>query len=80
MRRCTVCNMPITAGMTSDDAEFYAHEGTCFEKYMDKTYGRNKWMALGNDETDEYGGYYICAADVVGGIQGTGIYYTEWDD
>ena len=57
------------AGMTNDYGDFYAHEGKCFEKYMDKTYGKHKWMELGNGEQDEFGGFYICTADVVGGHQ-----------
>jgi hypothetical protein len=65
--------------MTMDGGEFYAHEGKCFTKYMNKTYGKHKWMALGNSEQDEYGGYYIYTSDVVGGFEGTGIYYTEYE-
>lgn len=36
-------------------------------------------MALGNGEEDGYGGYYVHTADVVGGYEGTGIYYTEYE-
>ncbi len=79
-RLCTICKKPVTAGMTDDEGSFYAHEGKCFTKYMDETYGIHKWMSLGNDEVDEYGGYYIASADVVGGYQGTGIYWTEWEE
>ena len=77
-RICDICGKPLNAGMTDDEWSFYCHEGKCFEKYMNSRYGKHKWMALGNDEQDEYGGYYIAAADVVGGYQGTGICYTEW--
>ena len=77
-RICPICGRPVNAGMTDADNTFYCHE-ECFEAYMDGAYGRNRWMALGNDEQDEFGGYYIAAADVVGGYEGTGIYYTEWE-
>ena len=80
-RRCIWCNQPITHGcMTCDGGEFYAHEGDCFEWYMNRTYGKHKWMSLGNGEEDSFGGYYIHSADVVGGYEGTGIYYTEYDE
>lgn len=80
-RICEVCHKPITYGcMTDGCGDFYIHEGKCFAKYMDKTYGKHKWMELGNGEEDEYGGYYVVAATVVGGIQGTGIFYTEYEE
>lgn len=80
-RICEVCHKPITYGcMTDGCGDFYIHEGKCFAKYMDKTYGKHKWMELGNGEEDEYGGYYVVAAAVVGGIQGTGIFYTEYEE
>lgn len=64
--------------MTTDNGDMYVHE-ECFNDYMDKTYGKGKWMALGNNEEDEFGGHYIVTADVVGGYEGTGIYYTEYE-
>lgn len=78
-RPCAICgkNITKTGGMT--DGEMYCCEGDCFQKYMDQTYGKNKWMPLGNGEEDEYGGYYIHTADVVGGYQGTGIFWTMWE-
>lgn len=77
MRICEVCGRPVKSGMTNDGGDFYVHE-ECFEKYMDETYGKHKWMEI-ND--DGYGGYYICSDDsVTGGYVGTGIYYTEWED
>jgi len=80
-RTCVTCGKPITFGcMTDDYGTFYTHEDECFETYMDKTFGKHKWMSLGNGEEDEFGGYYICSADVVGGYEGTGIYYTEYDE
>lgn len=79
-RPCEICLKQVNAGMTNDCCDFYVHEGKCFEKYMDNTYGKHKWMALGNGEEDGYGGYYIHMADVVGGFEGTGIYYTEWEE
>lgn len=81
MKECSICKKPITFGcMTDDYGSFYVHEGKCFEKYMDETYGKHKWMELGNGEEDGFGGYYICSADTVGGTQGTGIYYTEYEE
>lgn len=79
MRECEVCGKKVTAGMTTECGDFYVHE-ECFEEFMDKTYGKGHWMALGNGEEDGYGGYYICTADVAGGYEGTGIFYTEWDE
>ena len=78
MRICSTCGKQVTEGMTMDGGEFYAHEGKCFNKYMNKTYGKHKWMALGGTKMDSYGGYYIYAADNEDGFEGTGIYYTEW--
>jgi len=78
-RICAVCGKKVHEGMTNNDYTFYCHE-ECFEKFMDKEYGKHKWMVLGNDEQDEYGGYYITTSDVVGGFEGTGIYYTEWEE
>jgi len=81
MRICATCGKPIEFEcMTDDDGSFYTHEEKCFEEYMDKTYGKHRWMSLGGGYEDEYGGYYIHTADVVGGYEGTGIYYTEFDD
>ena len=81
MRICETCGEPIEFGcMTDEYGSFYTHEGDCFTEYMDKTYGKGEWMALGNGEEDGYGGYYIHTADVTGGYEGTGIYYTEYDD
>lgn len=77
-RICAVCGKPVYAGMTDDDFSFYAHEGKCFFDYMDEEYGVHKWMEL--DSEDEFGGYYLAAADTETGYMGTGIYYTEWDD
>ena len=81
IRLCATCGKPIEGGyMTDDDEYFYAHEGKCFETYMDNTYGKHKWMELGNGEQDEFGGFYIRTANVFGGFYGTGIYYTECED
>ena len=79
-RPCAICCKQVNAGMTNNAYDFYVHEGKCFEKHMDETYGKHKWMALGNGEEDGYGGYYIYSADVAGGYDGTGIFYTEWDE
>lgn len=77
-RICEHCGEPITFGcMTNDQGDFYIHE-ECFDDWMNKRYGKGKWMALGNGEEDGCGGYYITTADVVGGYEGTGIYYTEY--
>lgn len=81
IRLCETCGKPIKYGyMTDGCGDFYTHEGKCFAKYMDKTYGKYKWMETGNGEEDEYDGYYVVAAAVVGGIQGTGIFYTECEE
>lgn len=80
MRKCSYCGKKIEAGMTNDQGDMYLHEGECFEKWMDKTYGEHKWMEKGDDEVGENGGYYLFSADVVGGCLDTGIYYTEWYD
>ncbi len=79
-RNCEVCGKPVRSGMTDEEGSFYVHDGKCFEEYMDKTFGKGKWMGLGNDEVDELGGYYITTADVVGGYHGTGIFWTEWEE
>ena len=79
-RICEICGKPLDAGMTDEVGSFYCHEGKCFTKYMNRTYGKHRWMALGGGEEDEFGGYYITTADVVGGYQGTGIFYTEWEE
>ena len=77
-RKCVICGKEVREGMTNNDYDFYCCEG-CFEEYMNQTYGYHGWMALGNGETDEYGGYYIAQEDVPGGYVGTGIYYTEFE-
>ena len=79
MRTCCVCGKKVTKGMTNECGDFYVHE-ECFEKYMDKEFGKHNWMRLGGNEEDEFGGYYVVSADVPGGLQGTGIFYTEWED
>lgn len=74
---CDWCGGIMQEGMTTDYGDFYVHE-ECFMDFMDDTYGRGKWMKLGNGEDDGAGGYYITTADVVGGYESTGIYYTEY--
>ena len=78
--KCDICGKKIHDGMTNDGGDFHVHEGKCFRKYMNKLYGKHKWMVLGGDATDEYGGYYIVSAEVPGGYEGTGIFYTTFDD
>lgn len=78
-RTCAICGGQVNAGMTDDWGTFYCHE-ECFEKYMDNTYGKHKLMSLGHGEEDRYGGYYIASADVAGGYQRTGVFYTEWEE
>lgn len=81
IRLCATCGKPIECEcMTDGDGDWYTHDGKCFETYMDRTYGKHRWMELGNGEEDEFGGYYVRTANVFGGIQGTGIYYTEYED
>ena len=81
IRPCIICGRDITktGGMTDDAGDLYCCEGKCFYKYMDKTYGKHRWMGLGNGVEDEYGGYYICASETPSGYEGTGIFYTEWE-
>ncbi len=81
MRICTTCGKCITAGMTNGEGDFYTHEGKCFTKYMNKTYGKHKWMELGVGVTDGQGGFYIHTYDGnMNGFEGTGIYWTEWEE
>lgn len=81
MRVCATCGKKIIGGcMTDEFGDFYTHEGRCFTKYMDKTYGEHRWMELGGITDDGYGGYYIHTSDVVGGYEGTGIFYTEYEE
>ena len=77
LRKCDVCGKYIRDGMTNDSGDFFVHE-ECFEKFMDETYGKHKWMSVNDDGC---GGYYIYSDDnVVGGYEGTGIYYTDWSE
>lgn len=81
MRICETCGKPITWGcMTDGYGDWQTHEGKCFNKYMNKTFGKHRWMKLGNGEEDGEGGYYIATADVAGGYEGTGIFYTEYEE
>lgn len=77
-RICITCGKEVTAGMTNDFGDFYAHEGKCFNKYMNKVYGKHKWMGIENE--DECGGFYLVAENNNCGYRGTGIYYTEWEE
>ena len=80
-RVCNICGKPITHGYMSDMFGINCtHEGECFEKFMDKHFGKHKWMELVNGKTDEFGGYYICAANTDKGYEGTGVYYTELEE
>lgn len=79
-RTCSVCGKKVTEGMTDDYGSFYCHEGKCFEEYMNETFGEGQWMILGGDVQDELGGYYIVTACNEKGYEGTGIYYTEWEE
>ena len=76
-RICDVCGCEMNEGFMDDSGDMHVCE-KCFDEYMDETYGKHRWMALGNDEQDEYGGYYIHTADVAGGYEGTGIFWTQW--
>ena len=81
MKVCETCGKPITCGCITDGSGlWFLHEGKCFEKYMDKAYGKHKWMELGGGYEDGYEGYYIVSSDAVGGYEGTGYYYTEYDE
>lgn len=84
MTFCDVCGKPVLCGMTTDDGDFHVHEN-CFEKYMNNEYGKGKWKAIDKfpdydySGDDGYGGYY-CYLDDNNEWNGTGIYYTEWED
>lgn len=78
MRRCEICGKLVTAGMTDEQGSFYTHEGKCFHKYMNLTYGKHRWMELGTE--DSLGGYYIYTDDNDDGYSPTGIFYTQWED
>lgn len=82
MKICETCGKPLIFGCyTDDEGSFYTHDDReCFFQHMDRTYGEHRWMELGNGEQDEYGGYYIYTANVVGGYEGTGVYYTEFTE
>ena len=69
MRICTACGKLMVDGMT-DLCDFYTHEGDCFTKEMDATYGKGNWHETYDE--GECGGFY--EAD---GID-TGIFYTDW--
>lgn len=80
-RICPICGRTVNAGMTDEDWSFFVHDGECFETYMDRQFGKHKWMELGKDATDEFGGYYLLSTDHnEQGFCGSGIYYTEWED
>lgn len=77
MRTCERCGKPMSAGFTTDCADTYVCE-ECFEDFMDDTYGKHKWMEVADDFC---GGYYMASDDsIAGGIYGTGIYWTEWEE
>ena len=77
-RTCDVCGKPLTAGMTDGGGFFYCCP-ECFPKYMDDTFGKDDWKATEDDDDDGCGGYYVVKADD-GRWEGTGIFYTEWED
>lgn len=79
MTFCNVCGKPVIFGMTDDYyGGCHVHE-ECFDNYMNKTYGKGKWKPTEDGEEDEYGGYYLFLNNK-GEWEGTGIFYTEWDD
>ena len=78
--KCDVCGKNAYDGMTDEMGSFHVHEGKCFKKYMNKLYGKHRWMMLGGEATDVYGGYYIVSADGPNGYEGTGIFYTTFED
>ena len=76
-RTCIVCGKPLTAGMTDGCGFFYCCP-ECFPKYMDDTFGKGNWKATEHDD-DGCGGYYVVKDDD-GHWEGTGFFYTDWDD
>lgn len=79
-RICVICGDEVKEGMTDDEGSFYCHEH-CFYSYMDQMYGEGNWMQLGIGHEDGCGGFYIHKSDTSeSGFEGTGIYYTEWED
>lgn len=79
MTFCNYCGKPVIFGMTDDYyGGCHVHE-ECFDNYMNKTYGKGKWKPTEDGEEDEYGGYYLFLNDK-NEWEGTGIFYTEWED
>lgn len=78
MTFCDYCNKPVLYGMVGNNECCHVHE-ECFEKYMDKTYGKNKWKPTENGEEEELGSYYLYTIDGNKWYP-TGIFYTEWWD
>ncbi len=78
-RTCEVCGKEMYGGMTDDYGDLYVCE-ECFENYMDMRFGKGKWKSTEDpDEEDGCGGFYLTVDDE-GKWEGTGIYYTEWED
>lgn len=78
MTFCDYCEKPVIFGMTDDFGDCHVHE-ECFDNYMNKTYGKGKWKPTEDGKEDEYGGYYLFLNDK-DEWEGTGIFYTQWED
>ena len=74
IRFCEECGSPYNMGYTTDGGFWYCCED-CFERVMDKDYGKGKWRA--SEEVGEWEGWYE-ALNEDGEWEDTGIYYTEW--
>lgn len=76
---CDICGKLIDNGyMTDNSGSFCVHEGKCFNKYMNKRFGKHRWMELGKDVEDDDNGFYIYADDTSEkGYSATGIFHTE---
>lgn len=76
VRFCEVCGKPYDAGFIAGDGDWYCCEG-CFEKTMNKDYGKGKWRET--DDEGVNGGFYEYLDDN-GKWEDTGIYWTDWND
>ncbi len=73
LRFCDECNGVIQEGYTNTEGEICICK-TCFENYMNATYGQDCWRQTDDDGCD---GYYEYLEN--GTWHGTGLFWTEWE-